>query len=165
MNQIQTTTNNLWNSFNAALPGIIGAIVLLIIALLVAALVKYLVNKGLHAIKFNFTLVKWKAATTPEEGSRLIKSVAKILFYIVFLSFVPAILVRLGLGEITAPIINMYNNFLAFLPNLLAAMVILVIGYFVAKFVRELVQSVLETINTDHFANKYAVDADTTPQD
>lgn len=165
MDQIQITTNNLWSSFNAALPGIIGAIVLLIVAILVAVLVKYLVNKGMHAIKFNFTLVRWKAATTPEEGSRLIKSVAKILFYIVFLSFVPAILVRLGLGEITAPIINMYNNFLAFLPNLLAALVILVIGYFVAKFVRELVQSVLETINIDHFANKYAVDADTTPQD
>ncbi|KNZ41868.1 mechanosensitive ion channel [Acetobacterium bakii] len=165
MDQIQNTTNSLWNSFNAALPGVIGAIVLLIIAILVALLVKFLVNKGLHAIKFNVTLVKWKVAATAEDGTRLINSIAKILFYLVLLSFVPAILVRLGLGQIADPIINMYNSFLAFLPNLFAAIVILVIGYFVAKFVRELVQAVLEAINIDRFVNKYTVDADTTPQE
>ncbi|WP_296557282.1 mechanosensitive ion channel [uncultured Acetobacterium sp.] len=165
MDPIQNTTNNLWNSFNTALPGVIGAIVLLIIAILVATLVKFLINKGLHAIKFNETLVKWKVAATAEDGSRLIKTIAKILFYLVLLSFVPAILVRIGLGQISAPIINMYNNFLAFLPNLFAAIVILVIGYFVARFVRELVQNVLEAINVDRFINKYTVDEDTTPQE
>lgn len=165
MNQFQITMNNLWDSFNAALPGVIGAIVLLIVAILIATLVKYLVNKGLHAIKFNETLAKWKVAASAEEGSRLIKSVAKILYYIVLLFFIPGILVRIGLGEIAAPITNMYNNFLAFLPNLFGAIVILVIGYFVAKFVKELVQNVLEIINVDHFANKYMIDTDTPPED
>src|SRR5699024_9279401 len=76
-------------------------------------------------------------------------------YYLIWLFFIPGILGQIGMGNIATPITNMFDSFLAFLPKLFGAVVILAIGYFVAKFVKELVRNLLETVNVDRFINKY----------
>lgn len=155
MEQFINTLQGLWVSFVAILPDILGALLLLVLAWIIATLVKKAVIKGLRALHFDNKLVKWGVAPTVEEGQRIIGSVGKVFYYMIWLFFIPGILSQIGLGNIALPITNMFDNFMAFLPKLFGAVIILAIGYFVAKFVKELVQSLLESINIDRWLSKY----------
>lgn len=155
MNQFTNSLEGIWTSFVAFLPSLLGAILLLVLAWVLATLVKKGVTKGLHAINFNQKLMKWGVVNTSDDGDRMIESIGLVLYYLIWLFFIPGILARIGLSNIAVPITNMFDGFLAFLPKLFAAIVILAIGYFVAKFVKELVQNLLETVNIDRYLKKY----------
>lgn len=155
MNQVLNSVEGLWASLVAALPRVLGALLLLIVAWVVASLVRKAIVKGLDALHFHEKLVKWGVADTRENGWHMVRSIGKIFYYLIWLFFIPGILAQIGLSNIAAPITNMFDGFLAFLPKLFGAAIILVIGYFVAKFVRELVQNLLEAINIDRFVSKY----------
>lgn len=155
MDQFTDSLQGLWQSFLSLLPGLIGALLLLVLAWIIATLVKKAIVKGLNAIDFENKLVKWGVANTVQDGDRIIESIGKVFYYLIWLFFIPGILSQIGLANIAAPITNMFDSFLAFLPKLFGAAVILAIGYFVAKFVKELVQNLLETINIDRFIGKY----------
>lgn len=49
---------------------------------------------------------------------------------------------------------NLYDKVFTFLPNILAAIVILVLGWLIAIFLSKLVVKVLEAIKIDHLANQ-----------
>lgn len=155
MNQFTDSLQDLWRAFLSLLPGLLGAILLLVLAWIVATLVRKAIVKGLDAIDFNNKLVKWGVANTVQDGDRIIRSIGQVFYYLIWLFFIPGILSQIGLSNIAAPITNMFDSFLAFLPKLFGAAVILAIGYFIAKFVKELVQNLLETINIDRFISKY----------
>lgn len=155
MNGFTNSIAGLWTAFVAFLPRLLGAVLLIVLAWLIASLVKKGVVKGLQAINFNQKLAKWGVANTSEDGNRVIESVGKVLYYLIWLFFIPGILAQIGMTNIAAPITNMFDSFMAFLPKLFGAAVILVIGYFVAKFVKELVRNLLETVNIDRFLTKY----------
>lgn len=164
MEQFTNSLQGLWVSLVAILPNLFGALLLLVLAWIVATLVKKAWVKGLHAIGFDNRLVKWNVASSPADAHRLIESMGKVLYYLIWLFFIPGILAQIGLSSIAVPITNMFDNFLAFLPKLFGAVVILVIGYFVAKFVKELVQNLLESINVDRWVTKYSQTTHTSPQ-
>lgn len=155
MEQFTDSLQGLWVSFVNILPDLLGALLLLVLAWIIATLVKKAVVKGLDALGFDNRLVKWGVAHTVEDSHRVIESIGKVFYYLIWLFFIPGILSQIGLANIALPITNMFDNFLAFLPKLFGATIILVIGYFVAKFVKELVQSLLESINVDRWISKY----------
>lgn len=155
MEQFTNSLQGLWVSFVAILPKLLGALLLLVLAWIVATLVKKAVVKGLDAIGFDNRLVKWGVAHTTEDAQRIIVSIGKVFYYLIWLFFIPGILAQIGLSNIALPITNMFDNFMAFLPKLFGAVIILAIGYFVAKFVKELVQSLLESLNVDRWLSKY----------
>lgn len=162
MNQFTNSLEGLWSSFLSFLPRLLGAILLLVLAWLVATLVKKAIVKGLQAIHFDRKLASWNVVSSGEDGNRMIESLGKVFYYLVWLFFIPGILAQIGLSNIAMPITNMFDGFLAFLPKLFGAAVILAIGYFVAKFVKELVQNLLETVNIDRYVNKYTSKASNT---
>lgn len=155
MEQFTNSLQGLWVTFVALLPGLLGALLLLVLAWIIATLVKKAVVKGLTALHFDNKLVKWGVAPTVEDAQRMINSLGKVFYYLIWLFFIPGILAQIGLANIALPITNMFDNFMAFLPKLFGAVIILAIGYFVAKFVKELVQSLLESINVDRWLSKY----------
>ena len=155
MEQFTDSLQGLWVSFVNILPNLLGALLLLVLAWIIATLVKKAVVKGLNALRFDNRLVKWGVAHTVEDSHRVIESIGKVFYYLIWLFFIPGILSQIGLANIALPITNMFDNFLAFLPKLFGATIILVIGYFVAKFVKELVQSLLESLNVDRWISKY----------
>ena len=155
MEQFTDSLQGVWVSFVNILPNLLGALLLLVLAWIIATLVKKAVVKGLNALGFDNRLVKWGVAHTVEDSHRVIESIGKVFYYLIWLFFIPGILSQIGLANIALPITNMFDNFLAFLPKLFGATIILAIGYFVAKFVKELVQSLLESINVDRWISKY----------
>ncbi|HMQ33641.1 MAG TPA: hypothetical protein PKD53_23110, partial [Chloroflexaceae bacterium] len=72
-------------------------------------------------------------------GTMLSDTLASAVYWLVFLLFLPAILDTLQLQGLLAPIQGLLNEILAFLPNILAAGLILAVGWFVARIVRRIV--------------------------
>lgn len=155
MNQFTISLQGLWIAFVGFLPRLLGAILLLLLAWIIATLVKKGIVRGLKALNFDQKLAKWRVANAQEDGNRMIESLGQIFYYLIWLFFIPGILAQIGLANIANPITNMFDGFLAFLPKLFGAIIILAVGYFVAKFVKELIRNILETVNIDRLTKKY----------
>jgi len=130
------------------LPRLFGAGVLLLVAWLVATVLKFLVKKAVSLTKLDDRLSQYGAL---EEGEKVTfgEVLANAIFWLVFLLFLPAVLSDLGITALAEPIQGVFAEVLGVLPNILAATVILVIGWLVARLVQQVVTSLLKTIGTD----------------
>ncbi|MER2173229.1 MAG: mechanosensitive ion channel [Carnobacterium sp.] len=163
MNNVTETVNSGLHSFLDFLPTLLGAILLLLLAWIVATLVKKAVQKGLKAAGFGRLLTKWGVTNSQEQADTTIDSLAQVLYFLIWLLFLPGILSMLGLDAVAQPISNMFDSALNFLPNLLAAVVIVAVGVFVARFVKNLVYNLALTLNVDKWVSKFtSSDSDTT---
>ena len=136
----------LWDSFIQGLPNVVVAILLLAIAFLVAWIAKNLVTKFMDLIKIEKLFQK---VGLEKENTKAKEFIAKLVYLIVFVLFVPGIFGKLGLTGISEPIMSMMNIFLTYLPNIIASILILIIGLFVAKILKELLIPVLKKLNLD----------------
>ena len=138
-------------------PNFIFAIVLLIIAFVAAKIVKSLVTKLLKAINAEGFLGKLGVKDTATNSS--VEFVAKLAYFVTFLLFLPGVLDKIGMQSVSAPITNMVDSFLEFIPKLIAAGIIVVVGIFVAKIVKELLVPVLKAIKVDTLQEKAGITA------
>ena len=76
---------------------------------------------------------------------------------IVFLLFVPGIFGALGVESIANPISQMLNTIFAFLPNILGAAIILIVGILVARLVRSLLIPLFAKIKVDKLQEKFGI--------
>lgn len=74
----------------------------------------------------------------------LSETIGSVLYWFVFLLFLPAILSTLNLQGILAPVQELVNEVLAYLPNLLSAILIaFALGYVAGKYISEFVADIL----------------------
>ncbi len=139
-------------------PKILGALLLLIVAWIVASVIRSLARRGLKALNFDERLNSGMA----ESGTQVVKTLSDVVYWIVFLCFVPAILGVLGLTGILEPIQAMLTNVLGYLPNVLGAALIFILGMLVANIVRQLVTTFLTNVGINTFAENHSVKADFT---
>lgn len=130
---------------------VIKAVLLLILALIVAKIAKSLIVKLLTKTKISYLLEKTGKLETQET---IISFVGKLIYLLVFLLFVPGIFECLGMNAVSSPILNVLNTMWGYLPNVLAAAVILCVGFFVAKLVRELLVPVFDKIKVNRLQEK-----------
>lgn len=153
----------------AFLPLLLGAIVLAIIAFVVASLLRMVTTKALHAANVDERVRSAGTAETPAETTEsadlesrdaasrdvsLAKTLGDAVYYFILLLFLPAILGTLGLEGILAPVQDLVNEIIGFLPNLLLAAIIVVIGAFVAKILRNIVANLLAAAGTDRLSER-----------
>ena len=142
---------NVLNSFFQGIPNVIVALLLLVIAFLVAWIAKKIVIKFMNLVKIEKLFKKVKLE---EENTKAKEFIAKLVYLIVFVLSLPGILGKLGLTGISEPIMSMMNIFLTFLPNIIACILILIIGLFIAKIVKELLIPVLNKLNLDNYLSR-----------
>lgn len=142
------------NTFIDFLPRLLMGLVLILVAWVVAVLVKKAITKGLEAAGLASRLKDWGAANNKEQGQSMIDALGKVGFFLVWVFFLPGIFEVFNLTAIGTPIQNMLDNALAFLPNIISAIVILVLGFYAAKFVKNLVYNLAVAANLDRFLNK-----------
>ncbi|GAB2500494.1 mechanosensitive ion channel [Alkalibacterium psychrotolerans] len=142
------------NTFIDFLPRLLMGLVLILVAWVVAVLVKKAITKGLEAAGLATRLKDWGAANNKEQGQSMIDALGKVGFFLVWVFFLPGIFEVFNLTAIGTPIQNMLDNALAFLPNIISAIVILVLGFYAAKFVKNLVYNLAVAANLDRFLNK-----------
>lgn len=92
-------------------------------------------------------------------GTSVGESLGKIVSLLIWLFGLLIILRVLGLGGVDAPIQTLLNNIMGFVPNLLGAAIIFFIGIVVARIVRDLVVTFLQTVDFDKWANRGGIDA------
>ena len=90
------------------------------------------------------------------DGGRtsLAETLGTAVFYLVILFFLPAILGILELGGILAPVQGLVNEVLAFIPNLILAAIILVVGAFVARVLRKIVANLTAAAGVDRLSDR-----------
>ncbi|WP_373490971.1 mechanosensitive ion channel [Parasphingorhabdus sp.] len=91
-------------------------------------------------------------------GTSVGESLGKIVSLLIWLFGLLVILRVLGLGGVDAPIQTLLNNIMGFVPNLLGAAIIFFIGIVVARIVRDLVITFLQTVDFDKWANRGGID-------
>lgn len=143
----------MWNTIT----NLVWAVLLLLIAFAAAYFVKKLVIKLLTAVKAEALLAKIGAKQ--EVAKSAIEFVGKLVYFITFLLFLPAVLDKLGMNSVSAPIIGMVNRFIAFIPNLVSAAIIIVVGLFIANIIKDLLASVLKAVKVDALQEKAGIKA------
>ena len=147
-----TYLERLWDSIFGALPAVVSAILYLILAFIAASVVKNLTVKLLNKVKAD----KYtdKLGITDEKTGSSIEFFGKLVFFIVFVLFLPGVLDKLGLENVALPITSMVSQFLNFIPSIIAAVIILLVGVFVANIIRQLLTPVLRKLNIDRIQEK-----------
>ena len=144
--------NELLSIVFSYLPKLFAALVLALVAWIVATVLKKVILRVLQAAKVDESLGS-KAGIDKAEMP-LSQTIAEIVFFLVLLLFLPMILNALALGGLLEPLQLMIGKILAFLPNLFAAAIILIIGWFLAKILQKIVINLLVAVGTERLSEK-----------
>jgi hypothetical protein len=149
--------NSFLNQVFQFIPKLIGAVILLIIAWIVATIVRVIVSRALGAINLDDRVSGNKEGEAGESPKSipLTQIIADGLYWLIFLLFLPAILGALGLGGLLTPVQELFNKLLGYLPNIFAAGLIAVVGWFVARVVQRLVTNLLTAVNIDRLSERF----------
>ncbi|WP_051463742.1 mechanosensitive ion channel [Leptolyngbya sp. PCC 6406] len=82
------------------------------------------------------------------------ETIGNILYWFIFLLFVPLVLSALDLPGLLAPVEALINQFLQAIPRILTAAIILAVGWLVARIVRGIVTNLLKATQTDRIGAK-----------
>lgn len=155
MQQIGNTLSAILASLLSLLPSLILGLVLILVAWIIARVVRGAINKGLLALNLDEKMVEWNVAQSEETASQTIQSVANVFYYLVWVLFLPGILNSFGLSSVAGPVQNMIDTALSYIPNIFGAIIIFVIGLFVAQFVKNLVYNLVVSLNLDGLINRF----------
>ena len=139
MNSVTATFLTLLATVINFLPRIVNAAILLIVGYFIARLVRGLLTKGLRAAHFDNVADRagitrfLRMAGTQLDAARVL---AVVVFWWIFLFFIEMAFNALELTQIT----NYINAILGYLPNVFAAILIVVIGALIANLVADIVR-------------------------
>lgn len=134
--------------FLSAVPRIIGAGVVAYAGWVIAKIVSELVGAGLGKADEKLAL------RTGNEDFKVSKFGAAFVFGAVLLPIVVAALGVLDIPAISVPASEMINKLMAAVPNIVGAAIILLVTYFVAKFVVFMLTGLLEGMNVNALPEK-----------
>lgn len=139
--------------FGEGVWAVLEAVLILILAFIAAAIVKSLTVKLLTRTKLQALLGK----RDPANCERAADFIGKLLYLIVFLLFVPGIFERLGMNGVSSPILGLLDTMWGYLPNILAAVIVLWAGFFIARLVRELLIPVFDRLKVNRLQEKAGI--------
>ncbi len=128
---VETSFQQALNTFFAFLPNLLAFIVILVIGYIVAKIIKTLVSKGLQKLGIDRRLhesdaSKYVDAVSP--GASPSNGIATVIFWLVFAFFFFS-----AIGALKIPALTVFmNQVLAYLPNVVVAMVIFVVAALIA---------------------------------
>jgi len=150
---ITAPLNALLSQITEFMPRVLGAALILLLAWVIAVLVRKAITLALDAADLDRRLGK-EAGLGEEQDLPLSKTVAEAVYWLVLLLSVPAVLGTLGIQGLLAPVQGVTNEILEFLPNMLAAGLILAVGWFIARLVQRIVTNLLVAAGIDSFGER-----------
>jgi|AntRauTorckE6833_2_1112554.scaffolds.fasta_scaffold39196_1 hypothetical protein len=136
----------LWYNIINVLPSIIGAVLLLLIGWILAKVASYLVKKLLQTIQFDTVGTRIMAKANLDSNLMAVKPstvVAKFVYWIILLVFLISAFDTLGLTVVSESISNLIN----YLPKLFSAIIIFVIGLYIAGLVRKFLKTAFDSFH------------------
>ncbi len=133
--ELLSPLQNLWNSFVKVLPGILYALVVLIIGYLIATAIgrlvkivlsKLRVDKGFHKLNLPESIGKIRVSSVLGELTK----------WYIFIIFIQSAASAVKLGALSLVL----NKFVLWLPNLIIAVLALLVGLFIAHYLSHLLE-------------------------
>lgn len=162
LNQALAPINALTEEVFTYLPRIIGASVIFFVGVLIARIVRTIVETALGAVSWDKVCARLgKTASTPaapqEEkteptGDRcgaLIRAAGMLVFTIIIIPVAISALQTLGISSIVGPTVFVLQTILEAIPRIVAAALLLAIAYFIAQWVRGLIEQLLASTGFD----------------
>lgn len=148
--------NQMLSKVTGAVPNILEALIILLIAWGIATLARAGVTRLFRTTGFEEKIARWGIREERErEGvSPLTDSMGNLVFYLILLFAIPPFMDALGQSAVVAPLREMFTKAIGFLPNLFAALVILLIGWIAAKVVKDIVSNLLISAGVDAGAER-----------
>ncbi len=134
------------------IPKLFAALVIALIAWIVAVVLRKIVLKVLQTARVDESV--GSKAGLEEKEVPLSLTIAEIVYYLVLLLFLPMVLNALALGGLLEPLQLMISKILVFLPNLFAAALILLIGWFIARILQKIVTGLLVALGAERLSEK-----------
>ncbi len=133
------------------IPRLMGAGLLLMVAWLIAAISKLAVMRVLSTAKIDQKLES-KAGLEEKKELSLTATLGDAVYWIVFLLFLPAVLDALAIKGLLEPVQAMTNQVLTFLPNIFAAGLVLLVGWFAARILQRIVSNLLASVGINRLS-------------
>lgn len=159
--------NAMLASILAFVPNLIGAAGIALAAWLVASLARGVLARSLarwdvdrrvqKEIQGQPTGVSPQAAAGAAAEPTVSSAVAEAAYWLVWLLFTPALLGALTLDGLLVPVREMLAESLGYVPNIAAAAVVLVVGWFVARIIQRVVTNSLAGIGIDGLSERSGV--------
>ncbi|MGG0642499.1 mechanosensitive ion channel [Sporosarcina gallistercoris] len=157
LNTISSPFLDVFAGLSGAVLGILKAGLILLLAWVLATVVKKLILSVGHKVNVHKYVSKLGGSAESVDKAQWISTAANVAFYLILLLFIPAVLNALGLSGVSGPFENLLTGFVAFIPKLVGAALVFVVGILIAKIVRMIVTKLLESIGTDKIADKLKV--------
>ncbi len=142
---------NVLNQLLGYVPQLLGAGIILVVGAFVARLVRQILTNVLQAAGSETLAAKLGMGNAFGAGG-LAGLIGSVVFAMILLPVLMAALQSLGLNSVTAPIQSMIEQVLGFLPKLIGAMVILAVGFFIARLVRQILTNILQAAGSEKLA-------------
>lgn len=148
--------NNFLNQIFAFLPRLGSAAILAGVAWLVATFVKAVVIRTAQSFNLDDKFATDEPSNSFSASSPFLLSetLGTALYWFVWLFFLPLILGVLDLQGPLQPVQNLLNELLGALPKIIKAVAIGVVGWFIAKIVRDIITNLLAATGTDQIGSR-----------
>ena len=137
---LETPVRDGITTFTTFVPKLLGFLVILLIGYFVAKIISKLVDKGLEKAGFDRAVerggIKKALAKSQYDASDI---VAKLVFFAIFIPFLSAAVGTLGISALEQPL----SAFIALIPRIIVAIVLVVIGAVIAGTVKSFIQNAL----------------------
>lgn len=131
-------------------PKVFAAIVILVATYLIAKGARWALERAIRA-------VPWLSQSSGRSGQALAAPLGALAYWLVWLIGLLAAMQPLGLVQAMAPINALTNEVLSYLPRVVAAGLIFVVGLVFAKIARNVVEAALSVVNLDRLASRIGV--------
>ena len=138
-------------------PRLIGGGVLMLVAWIVASILKHATSRALRIAKVEERF-DTLAGTEDAERVQVSKTLSEAVYWLVLLLFLPAVLGALAVEGLLEPVQGMIDAVLGFLPSVVAAGLILGVGWLAARIVQRIVTSLLVSVGTDRVSARVGLD-------
>ena len=136
------------------LPQLASAAGLTLLAWLLATGCKMLVTRLLQPMNLEGRFSFLSDGEDGESSPILSETAGTIVYWFIWLFFLPLILGVLELGGVLSPVQNLLDTILGALPKILTAGIVLTVGWLVATLVRKVLVGFLQSVGTDRIGAK-----------
>ncbi|MBR5800006.1 MAG: mechanosensitive ion channel [Lachnospiraceae bacterium] len=158
MTSVASPITNMVYAFLGFIPKLVAAGIIIAVGLFIANIVKDLLISVLKAIKVD--TLQEKAGIEASENAAFSSIIANVIYGLIVLIVVTSALEQLGIAAISAPAKAVVTSIFDMVPSILAAIVIIAAGLFIAKLVSKLLESLLAGVGADSLVEKITGNAE-----
>lgn len=148
LGQVVAPLNSLLTQVAAFVPNVLGAALIFFIGFIVATLARRVTEAALQAARADAWVEK--AGLTRSTGSTGVSTaLGTLVFVLILIPITIAALEQLGIESLTVPAVAVLSTVLAAIPNVLAAAIVLAVGWFIGRWVAQLVERILPATGFD----------------